>query len=335
MSNYGYVSDDVRTAVREAAERIGYRANTVARSMRAGTTKTLGFIGADIENPFFSAVMRGITDVAHEAGYETILFNSYESGDRERAAIRVLEEKRIDGIIVAPASVVDVDHLVAIQRQGIPLVVVDRAIPSLTCDSVVANNVGAAQAAASHLLGLGHRRIGLLASSSSVDLFQGFSRGRNGKLRTKGPARPVTERIRGYLTALDSFGVDHDLDLLRWFRPGFGEDPEHLVHAMLDLPEPPTAFMATDDAATKVLFRALKLRRVRIPRQVSLMGFDDLEWTQMVTPELCVVTQPAYEIGEEAARLLFDRIADPGAESRQSVLDTTIIRRASCAPAPA
>lgn len=330
LSNYGYVSDEVRAAVAAAAEKLGYRANTVARSMRAGTTKTIGFIGADIENPFFSAAMRGITDVAHQAGYETILFNSYERGDLERAAIRVLEEKRIDGIIVAPASVVDIDHLGATQKQGIPLVVMDRAIDQLECDSVVANNFAAAHMAAQHLLTLGHRRIGLLAGTSSVDVFPGVTRTRGGRLKARGPVRPVTERIRGYLAALDAFDVSHDSDLIKWFHLGGGEPPEALVEAMLDLPEPPTAVMATDDAATKALFRGIKTRGLKIPKQISLMGFDDLEWTQMVSPTLSVVSQPAYEIGEVAARLLLRRIDEPGAPVEQRILDTTLVLRSSC-----
>lgn len=330
LSNYGYVSDEVRAAVAAAAEKLGYRANTVARSMRAGTTKTIGFIGADIENPFFSAAMRGITDVAHQAGYETILFNSYERGDLERAAIRVLEEKRIDGIIVAPASVVDVEHLSDTRKQGVPLVVIDRAIEQLDCDSVVANNFGATHAAAQYLLTLGHRRIGLLAGTSSVDTFPGMSQTRGGRLKTRGPIRPVTERIRGYLAALDEFHVPHDPHLIKWFHLGGGEPPEALVEEMLDLSESPTAMLATDDAATKALFRGLKARGLKIPKQISLMGFDDLEWTQMVAPTLSVVSQPAYEIGEEAARLLLRRIEDPGIPVERRVLDTTLVLRASC-----
>lgn len=330
LSNYGYVSDEVRAAVLAAADQLGYRANTVARSMRAGATKTIGFIGADIENPFFSAAMRGITDVAHDAGYETILFNSYERGDLERAAIRVLEEKRIDGIIVAPASVVDVGHLEATIERGIPLVVIDRAIGRLACDSVVSDNAGATHAAAEHLLTLGHRRIGLLAGTSSVDTFPGMSQTRGGRLKARGPVRPVTERIGGYLAALDRFDVPHDPHLIKWFHLGDGDLPEALVAEMLDLPEPPTAVMATDDAATKALFMGLKARGLKIPRQISLMGFDDLEWTQMVAPTLSVVSQPAYEIGEESARLLLRRIDDPAAPVERRVLDTSLVVRSSC-----
>lgn len=328
LGHYGYVSDDVRKSVEQAAEKLSYRPNSVARAMRAGETRTLAYVCADIENPFFSAVMRGIADVAHAAGYETLLFNSDESTEVESAALRVLMEKLVDGAIVVPASVRSYDHLQSAIEQGTPMVLVDRRIEGLATDAVVADNGHAAEVAVQHLVALGHTRIGILAQSSSVDVFAGV-KSRKGRLTVAGPRRPVAERISGYLSALSAAGLAHDADLIHWYVAG--QDPTEAVEALIAAA--PTAVFCTDDAATKVLHRALRRHRIRVPQGMSVVGFDDLEWTEIVDPPLTVVAQPAYEMGEEAARLLLARLDDGVAPPTTTTLRTRLIERQSTAPA--
>lgn len=162
LGNYGRVGDDLREQVQAAAERLGYSPNAVARSMRSGGTRSIGFVGADISNPYFATAMRGLCDVAREQGYEPILANSDDRLEVERAAVSVLLDKQVEGIVVAPTSVTDVAHLERAKELGVPIVLLDRHIGALEADSVVIDNEAAAYEAVAHLLGLGHRRVGLL-----------------------------------------------------------------------------------------------------------------------------------------------------------------------------
>ena len=328
LGDYGYVSNDVRTAVLDAAKKLGYRPNSVARSMRNGTTRTIGFVCSDIESPFFSSVMRGIADIAHAAGYETLLFNTDERIDAESAAVRVLLEKQVDGIIVVPASVRESSHLEQAITQGTSVVLVDRAIPGLAADTVLSNNEDVAHAAVAHLTALGHRRVAVVASTSTTDRFGGFNM-RAGLMRPRGPERPVTQRLNGYFRALTEAGIDHDPELVK-YSDAQGE-LQDAVRSLLDLEDPPTAMFATDDRATKAMFRAVHDRRVRVPRAISIIGFDDLEWMQMVDPPLTAVVQPAYEMGQEAARLLVTRLTDGEAPPATYVLRAELVHRRSVA----
>ena len=140
LGGYGAVSPGVRERVKAAASQLGYRPNSLARSMITGATHTIGLVVADIENPFFARSVRGIADVAHAAGYEVLLANSDEDPATERAAVRVLFGKRVDGLIVAPASTDEGPHLSDLSERGVPVVLLDRAIPGIDADAVVVNN---------------------------------------------------------------------------------------------------------------------------------------------------------------------------------------------------
>src|SRR4051795_4081035 len=208
LGNYGKVRPELRERVLATAERLGYSPNVVARSMRSGGTRSIGFVGVDISNPFFAIAMRGVCDVAREEGYEPILANSDDRIDIERTAVRVLLEKQVEGIVVSPTSVTDVEHLERAQSVGVPIVLLDRASAGLHADSVVIDNVGAARVAVDHLLDLGHRRIGLLASIDPAERPRFVLDGRTKRLTVRGVARPSIERIRGYLAALADREVD-------------------------------------------------------------------------------------------------------------------------------
>ena len=168
LGGYGYVGEQTLERVQAAAQELGYSPNVVARSMRSGSTRTIGFVGSDIADPYFAEAMRGICDVAHREGYEAILTNSDERLDLEQRAVRTLLDKQVEGLVVAPSSVTNCDHLREAGAQGVPVVLLDRDLPQLDFDSVVVDNEAAAHAAVTHLLDLGHQRIGLLASVSSL-----------------------------------------------------------------------------------------------------------------------------------------------------------------------
>src|SRR5690554_140134 len=137
LGNYGSVSPELRQRVLDAAEKLGYRTNTLARSVSTGVSHTLGVVVANIGNPFFAGVVRGISDTSRAAGFDTIVLSTHESVEEEQAAVGVLVDKRVDGIVVATAVVGrgDVSHLQEAADQGIPVVLVDRAVANLDLDA--------------------------------------------------------------------------------------------------------------------------------------------------------------------------------------------------------
>ncbi|MER7394930.1 LacI family DNA-binding transcriptional regulator [Streptomyces sp. NPDC000151] len=331
LGNYGRVGDDLRDRVTAAADRLGYSPNVVARSMRSGSTRTIGFVGADISNPYFATAVRGVCDVARAQGYEAILTNSDDRLDDERAAVQVLLDKQVEGIVVAPTSVTDVRHLKHAQELGVPIVLLDRSSGVLDADSVVIDNAAAAYGAVAHLLTLGHRRIGLLAC---VDLDEGPEvavRGSTGRLAARGAARPSTDRIRGYLAAVDEYLAASSAELVRYAGIGEVARAEQEADALLTLPQPPTAVFAADNVSTQCVFKAARRRGVAIPGDVSMVGFDDLDWTTLVDPPLTVVAQSPLDMGRTAAERLFARIKGDDLPGERIVLPTELIVRSSTA----
>jgi LacI family transcriptional regulator len=331
LGGYGYASEENRRVVEAAAAKLDYSPNVVARSMRGGGTRSIGFVGADIANPFFASAMRGVGDVARGEGYETILTNSDEQLDLERSAVKVLLEKQIEGIVVAPASVVECDHLARAQEQGVPVVLLDRSVADLDADSVVIDNEAAARDAVAYLFEQGHRRVGLVASvhpEEHPDLVDVNGKGRVGVL---GAARPSIDRIRGYVQALDEAGVAPLRQWIRYSPVADGDRAEADARELLSLSAArrPTAVFAADNAVTRALFTAARGLGLRIPDDVSILGFDDLEWTTLVDPPLSVVAQSPYEMGRMAAERLFARIKGDESARQQIVLPTRLALRSS------
>jgi len=311
LGGYGAVSPGVRERVHAAATKLGYRRNSLARSMITGTTHTIGLVVADIENPFFARAARGVADVAHRAGYEVLLVNSDEDPLIERAATRTLFEKRVDGLIIAPASLEGSHHIADFAGRGTPVVLIDRIIPGIDADAVIVDNEFAARHAVEHLTGLGHTRIALLTSQGLIHTNQ--------------------TRLRGYLEGLAAAGVEADDDLVR-LTPYTREAAARETFAVLQLADPATAIFTTDNLMSLGAVDGIQRAGLRVPEEVSIVGFDDLEWTTIIRPALTVVAQPVYELGATAATRLLERIAGDDSPAQQFVIATTFIARESTGP---
>jgi LacI family transcriptional regulator len=332
LGGYGRVGEEMRATVQEVADRLGYSPNVVARSMRSGNTHSIGFVGADISNPFFATAMRGICDVAREEGYEAILMNSDDRLETERNAVRVLLDKQIEGIVVAPTSVTDVEHLKRAQDQGVPVVLLDRHIPMLDTDSVGIDNEAAAREAVEHLLQLGHRRIGLLASIDPQESPELVSPPGSRALIVHGVARPSIDRIRGYISALGGYRIPPRRRDLRYSPIGDLAEAHRQAYALLGQRQRPTAVFAADNVTTQGLFTAARARGLSIPDDLSIVGFDDLDWTTLVEPALTIVAQYPLAAGRQAAERLFLRIKGDTDPAEQIVLETQLIVRGSTGP---
>ncbi|HYO33736.1 MAG TPA: LacI family DNA-binding transcriptional regulator [Nocardioidaceae bacterium] len=321
LGGYGSVSATARAKVTAAAEDLGYRVNGVARSMITGRTMTFGVVVGDIENDFFSRVVRGFSDVARVAGFATIVASTDERLDNERSAVRVFSERRVDGLLVAPASMVDGRHLREARDAGAAVVLIDRKIHRVGLDTVLIDSVTAARSAVEHLTVQGHERIGLITGVGAGE----------GPPGGEAAVSTSADRLAGYREALEAAGLSYDPTLVR---PGdFHLDAARSRAAdLLSSPERPTAVFATDGVLTLGALLAIRDVGLRCPEDVSLVGFDDPAWASVVRPRVSVMAQPVHELGAVAARRLLARVAGDASRVRAPVkLSATWVPRDSVA----
>jgi LacI family transcriptional regulator len=324
LGAYGAVSDAVRDRVHAAAEALGYRPNELARSMNTGKSNTIGVVVGDIENPYFSLAMRGISDTAKEHGFDVILANTSENVAAEVDAVRVLLDKRVDGLIVAPASSGEVDHLRDVYNSGRPLVLLDRRVDGLEVDVVEADMTAVAYEATRHLTDAGHRRIAFVSTLDVED--ETFT------VDTELRVSSVADRLRGILSAQGDAGIAHPHELVRLGSRGPAGIKE-VTRDLLMLPDPPTAIIASDSLIALSVFATLRDAGVVVPDDISFIMFDDFEWTTLTTPPLTVISQPIYEMGVAAARTLIARVEGRSLPGSSQIFTARLVQRGSVAPA--
>jgi LacI family transcriptional regulator len=299
------VSPDRAARVRDAARSLGYLPSGPARALRRQRTTLWAAIVADVENPFFTAMIRGVEDVAQEADHRLVLCNSDEDPAKEAAYIDVAIADRVAGVIIAVASTAR-SKLELLVDAGIPVVAVDRRPRLDGIDSVVVDNRLGAKQATAHLLDTGRERVAIIT----------------------GPKRISTAeaRLAGYRQALREASRPIDASLVRRadFREAGGYEA---TLALLDDSPRPDALFVANNLMTLGALRALHDRQVRIPHDLAVVGFDEAPWTTLVHPPLSVVAQPTYEVGAQAARLLASASADRPPE--HLVLAPELIVRAS------
>jgi len=289
--------------------------------MNTGRSNTIGVVVGDIENPFFAHAMRGISDVASKAGYDVILTNSDEDVEAEKAAVEVLLDKRVDALIVAPASSARVAHLANVGAAGRPLVLLDRRADGQHYDSVTVDNRTAAAHATAELLTEGHRRIAFISTHDHT-----------APVYTPGDIitmSSVADRVAGVMEALTDAGVPSPESYIRLDARRRGVDV--VARELLDGDEPVTAVIASDSLIAMTVFQTIRTLGLRIPEDVSLIAFDNPEWTSITTPPLTVVEQPIYELGAAAARLALQRIHGERVDDEAVVFDARLMRRSSVA----
>jgi LacI family transcriptional regulator len=333
LAGYGSVSAATRDRVQAAATELGYRPNGLARSMITGQTRSLGVVLADIENPFFSGVLRGITNTARAHSFDILLANTDEDATNERHALKTLAERRVEGLILCPADSDDQDrsHVSSLIESGMPIVLLDRSIPRLNVDRVGLNNRQAAREATQALIDLGHRRIALITGGSPIHeaaLRRPRMKGVEGISVTT-----LGARAAGFRDALLDAGIEPNADYLT--AGGFHrDDAAATTGALMTLPTPPTAILASDSILTLGALLAFRRLGLRNPDDISLVGFDDPEWAEIVDPPLTVVRQPVHEIGAKSCELLLHRIANPDLAPARHTLRGELVHRASIGPPP-
>lgn len=316
LGAYGYVGADTRKKVFDAAKKLAYEPNQLARSMATGRSKTIGVVIADIENLYFARAIRAITDTASAKGFAVILATTDEDIALEREAVRVLLSKRVDGLIVSPTSSIDVDHLKRARDGGCPIVLLDRRVPVLNADTFAIDNYRAAHQAVASLIAQGHQRIALVSNAPS--------HGEKEYLISS-----VRERIDGYRAAQHDANIEIDPVLVVLG----GWDIEKLaekVRRLFASPDRPSAVLATDSSVALVLLNVFREINLSIPDNVSLISFDDADWTAAVTPPLTVVSQPIRELAAAATEDLIARVTkETSGAGKETLLPATLIERSS------
>lgn len=305
-----FVSEELRKRVLETMKRLDYRPNILARGLRVGKTNTIGLIVPDNSNPFFAEVSRVVEDVGFDSGYNVILCNSDGNLDKELTYIDVLVAKQVDGIIFI-ASSSQSEHLRLLVSERIPVVVADREMPDLDVDLVLVDNSRGGYEATKYLLELGHRRIGCIAGPSDIT--------------------PSAERIKGYRQALSEFDVPFGEDLI--VRGDFQfEGGKKAMSQLLALPKPPSAVFICNDVMAIGAMGSIRSVGLRIPEDVSIVGFDNIGQASATWPPLTTIAQPIEQMARIATELLIRRLtgsADP--ERRRIVLEASLVIRGSCA----
>jgi LacI family transcriptional regulator len=301
------VSPELEARVKRAIEQLNYRrdANAATLRRRGGKTQTIGLVLEDVSNPFSSELHRAVEDAARERGVLVFAGSCDEDPERERYLIGSFRERRVDGIIVVPASH-DHTYLDEERRAGTALVFVDRPASHLNADSVVSDNLGGATKAVSHLVAHGHRRIGFLGDLLSIST--------------------ASERLRGYRHALERAGIPLDDDVVRTEL----RDPDaaaRSIDEMLALPEPPTAFFTGQNLLTIGGVHAI--RRAGRERELALIGFDDISLADLLDPAISVVAQDPQALGRAAADQLFRRLDGDAAPPIHQIIPVTLIPRGS------
>ncbi|MDX8539771.1 substrate-binding domain-containing protein [Mesorhizobium abyssinicae] len=309
MNRTRHVEPETAERVRAAIAALRYSPNSLARSLRRGETKTIGLLLPDNSNPFFASVARQIEDAGFVAGYTVILCNSDGSAEKEERYLSVLMAKQIDGLIFAGSS----DHAGVFSRLApdVPAVLLDREIHSVHVDSVLVDHEHGGYLAGRYLVGLGHKRIGVIGgprdSSSS-------------------PAR-----LRGFTRALQEAGVDLPASAVVDSDYHFAGGRLAMERLLTQAPDI-TAVFACNDLMAMGAVTALRSRGLRVPDDMSMIGFDDIPYAVTTWPPLTTIAQPVEKIGTRAVSLLLERVAEPAAHSRREILMPVLVERESCAP---
>ncbi|TCJ19678.1 LacI family transcriptional regulator [Rubrobacter taiwanensis] len=307
MSGSGRVSERMRERVLAAADRLGYRPNAMARSLRSETTRTLGLVVSNVLNPFFTAVARAVEDAAHERGYSLILGNADEDPEKEELYLNVLLERRVDGLIVSPARA-ESPYLAEVVEEGVPVVFVDRHIEGIGAPVVRADGRRAVGELVEYLVGLGHRELAVIS----------------------GPPEVVSgrERLEAFVGAAQQRGVPVMEERVRVgdFRRASGAVA---MRELLALRERPTAVFVANNLMALGALREVRRAGLKVPEDISLASFDDVSWFELVEPPVTAISQPTGELGAAAARMLLEMVEE-GRRPRSLIMDAELVVRDSC-----
>lgn len=302
------VSAELRTRVLAAVADTGYSPNGVARSLATRSTRLIGVVMSFLSNPFFGPLVSAIDETARERGYTLLLTDNRESVRLEMSQARIMIDHRVDGVILAPVSANPHRALDLLARRGTPTVLIDRFADDRFDDVGVENVEGTASLVA-HLAERGHTRIGMVS-------------GRAGLSTTR-------ERLMGYRLGLQRADLPYDRRLVRSGSSRISPAQDAVI-SLLAEPNPPTAVVPANNAMTVGVLRGLRASGARVPEDIAVAAFDDLAWSDLMSPSLTAMSQPVAQMGALAAKLLIKRIAGHDGPPQRVILPPRFQHRESC-----
>ena len=308
INDSGYVKLDTRERVEAAIEQLGYVPNMLGQSLRFKQTMTLAVVITDITNPFWTTVTRGVEDVAQARGYSIILCNTDEDEDKQELYLQMLMRRRIDGILLVPASSA-VAPVELVQKQKIPLVLMDRYVQGVDVDVVRSDTEEGAYLITSHLLSLGHRQIAMLAGPQSVST--------------------SVDRVNGYCRALHDAGLSTSAEKI--FLGEFTRETGYtMAQQVLEKSSNITALVAANNFIAIGAMQLFNEKNIRVPEDIAMVTVDDLPPALTINPFFTVAAQAALEMGKQATQLLLDRVSGKtNAPCQEIILPVEMIIRAS------
>jgi len=306
------IPQKTKEKVLEAAKKFNYQPSMVARSLKSKKTKAIGLMLPSITNPFFPQVVKGVEDIALRNGYSVVFCNFDEEIEKESLYFQMFENRWIDGIIFSGVTgdTEEIKYIKEIQEKGIPIVFIDRGLEGHFGDVVMIDNDEATYRGAKYLVDLGHRRIGFINGPAGIRIFD--------------------KRLRGYKKALQDHGIELDESLIVEGEQS-SKTAESAVRQFLAQALPPTVIFTTSDLVAIAILRAVQKSSLKVPEDISVMGFDDISLASLVSPSLTTIAQPIQEMGREAFKLLVERIERKNSPKRKIILDTKLVVRESTA----
>ncbi len=280
------INEETKRMVLEYAEKLNYRPNPIALSLKENRSRAIGVVVPEIANNFFSQTINGIEAIAYNRGYHVVIFQSHESYEREVVNIEHLVARKVDGLLISLSShSTNVSHLSELHEKGLPVVFFDRVADTIETSKVVADNFKGAFTATEHLILTGRKRIAHFTGSPWISVTQ--------------------ERLLGYKAALEKYNFPFEESLIKHYEFGTNEAKE-VVFELLE--NKPDAILVSRDKLTLSCLAALKEKKVKIPDEIAVVGFTNLTVADLLDPPLTTVCQPAFEIGQTAIELLLDLI---------------------------
>ncbi len=313
INHSGYVKEETQKKIEQFIRENNYTPSAVARSLSKQDTSSIGVIIPDIENSFFSGVIRGISEIAEKNGYNILFFGTNENPGIEHRFLNTVKEQRLKGVIITPASNHDDvtrDFLVDLDRSGVPVVLVDRDLHHSNFDGVFVDNFQGAYDAVETFLRLGHERIAIIAGPET--------------------SKPGKERLEGYLSAMNRLGgaVREQYIARGDFKVEMGYE---LTGKLLSVPVPPTAIFSSNNLMTIGCLKYLVEKNYRLGSDISVIGFDDIDILNYVGFRLSVVSRAVSEMGTAAMDILLERLENPRTDdnARRIVFPTSLVLRGS------
>jgi len=310
INNSPNVNPETRLKVHQVIKSLKYKPSRVAKRLRNknASGNLLGVLIPDIQNPFYVEVLRGIEDVAYEKNYALITCNFSQDEKKAKLYHDILQSESIDGLIAAPTGEHD-QNVINLVKAGLPIVCVDRGLVGVDVDVVLVENKKGAFSAVDYLAKAGYKRIAYIAGLPQIPSSR--------------------QREEGYREALIHNGLPVDSNLIKY------GDSRHisgvkLCDELLNLNPPPDALFTGNNLITLGALETIHRRGLNIPKDIAIIGFDDMYWSISLNPPLTAVRQPAYEIGRRAAEQLINRINDPSRPTVSIVLKTELMIRSSC-----